>query len=443
MCLPPTAIFPDKRYYNVDTGEFGSMEARWEGDSLTFCNGEIYGESAEANTIRKEGANWEEFFRIGDAVTINGCTKNTGNNQTIIIREIDGDKLRFYEHSFSLTGDNDEEYEETGKLTIQRLVPSLKYVCENENRLWGCTNNVIYACKQGDIFNWYVMDGISSDSWSVDTGSAGDFTGCVSFLGYPTFFKENNIYKVYGTLPSNFQLMGAATLGLAQGCAGSLAIAGETLFYLSRSGVMAYSGGIPLPISEVFGTECFQDAVAGSDGLKYYISMRDSDDQWRLYVFDTQRGVWHIEDEVQATHFARMDGCLYFLKENGEIWVIGDEQRFPDDTQVEKDFPWMAEFADFTEDDPNTKGVTKLQLRIELGAGAVAQAWIQFDSDGVWHPVSKAIGEGIKRSCYLPITPRRCDHYRIRITGTGECRLFSLTRESYSGSELKYQNGRR
>lgn len=47
-----------------------------------------------------------------------------------------------------------------------------------------------------------------------------------------------------------------------------------------------------------------------------------------------------------------------------------------------------------------------------------------------------------KRSYYLPIIPRRSDHYRLKLTGTGGCRIYSLVRETYSGSELKSQQGR-
>ena len=76
-------------------------------------------------------------------------------------------------------------------------------------------------------------------------GSPGDFTACFSYLGYPCFFKEEYIYKVYGSKPSNFQVMSSASLGVEKGSHKSLAIAGEILFYLSRVGVVAYSGGIP------------------------------------------------------------------------------------------------------------------------------------------------------------------------------------------------------
>lgn len=434
-------IFPDKCYYNVDTDEFGSLEATWSGTELTFCDGLLYGEKATANCITCPGTKWADYFRSGDAVSIAGCTINTDNNRSIIIRAIDGDKLYFYEHSFTL-GDDGAAYSETGELTIKRTVPDLKYVCENENRLWGCTDTTIHASKLGDVFNWNVADGLESDSYELTPGTAGVFTGCISYRGYPTFFKEDDICKVYGSVPSNFEVLGNATLGLAAGCNGSLAIAGETLFYLSRSGVMAYTGGIPQPMNRDFGLLRFKNAVGGSDGLKYYVSMEESSGAWGLYVYDTQKGLWHKEDESHVTHFARWAGNLYMLTQEGDLWIIGNAQDPPTDATEEDTLEWFVEFADFTDEDPNKKGVSKIQIRLELEDSATVQVWLMFDSDGQWHKVSTVIGEGIKRSYYLPITPRRSDHYRLKLTGTGTCRIFSLVREYYIGSELKSKTGR-
>ena len=434
-------IFPDKCYYNVDTGEFGSMEATWQGAELTFGDGLLYGEAVAANCISCEGVTWEDYFHPGDAVTISGCSANPGNNTSIIIRDIDGDKLYFYEHSFTL-GAEGAAYTETGELRIKRSVPDLKYMCENENRLWGCTDTTIYASKLGDIFNWNVYDGLDTDSFAVDTGSAGVFTGCISYLGYPTFFKEDHIYKVYGSVPSNFEVMGSATLGMAEDCSRSLAIAGEALFYLGRNGVIAYTGGIPQPMGADFGMKRFKNAVGGSDGLKYYISMQDESGSWGLYVYDTQRGLWHKEDSSHITHFARWAGNLYMLTDQGELWIAGNAQDPPGDVQQEAPVEWFAEFADFTEEDPNKKGVSKIQIRLELEEDATVQVFIMFDSDGEWLRVNGAIGEGAKRSYYLPIVPRRSDHYRLKLVGTGGCRIFSLVREYYTGSELRSKAGR-
>lgn len=437
---PWIVIMPDKCCYNVDTDTFRQMESTWTGESLTFSDGVLYEEEAAANCITCEGVDWESFFQAGDGVTISGCTQQEVNNKTIIIRQIDGDKLYFYENSFSLG--NSVSYTEQGQLQIARTVPDLDFLCENENRLWGCADSTIYACKLGDIFNWNVMDGLETDAYAVDTGSAGAFTGCVSYRGYPTFFKEDHIYKVYGSTPSNFEVMGSASLGLAKGSAGSLAIAGEILFYLSPSGIMAYTGGIPQPVGAAFGTDRFRNAVGGSDGLKYYISMTDQKGQQGLYVYDTQKGLWHKEDELEVTHFARHDSNLYMLDKQGNVWIGSSYHCIEEETEAEPAVQWLAEFADHTEEEPNKKGVTKLQLRLEIEDGAAVQVWMQFDSDGIWQLVSTVAGEGAKRSYYLPIIPRRADHFRLRLTGIGSCRVHSLVYEYYKGSEHRSTRGR-
>jgi hypothetical protein len=435
-------ILPDKKYYNTETGDFGSLESSWAGASLTFTNGTLYGEAAEANCIQATGAAWSSLFKPGDAVTISGCTTHTENNKTPIIREIDGDKLLFYEHVFTLDGeDGTTPYTETGSLSISRTVPDLKYLCENENRLWGCDDRTIYASKLGDIFNWNVYDGLSTDSYAVDTGSAGAFTACVSYLGYPIFFKEDHIYKVYGSMPSNFEVMGSATLGVASGSERSPAIAGETLFYLSTAGFVAYSGGIPQPIGQAFGLDRQKNAVGGTDGLKYYVTFQDQGGTARFCVYDARRGMWHIEDETAAIGFCRDKGDTYCLSTAGNLFRTGTI--LGSGGTAETDFSWLAEFADFT--DPgkgqdtgvNKKGVSKIQIRLELDTGASCAVYIRFDSTGDWIKCGETMNAGTKRSYYLPIVPRRGDHYRIKIEGTGGCRVYSLAREYYIGSELQ------
>lgn len=119
-------------------------------------------------------------------MTISGAVTHESNNKTPIIREIDGDYLRFYENTFTIGSGGDAE-----TLTIKRTVPDMDFLCENENRLWGCKEDTIYASKLGDIFNWNVFDGVATDSYSVNVGSAGDFTACCSYLGYPCFSRKS------------------------------------------------------------------------------------------------------------------------------------------------------------------------------------------------------------------------------------------------------------
>ena len=93
--------------------------------------------------------------------------------------------------------DDDEDYSEL-ELTIERKVPDMEYITECNNRLWGCSKDghEIYASKLGDVKNWNCFRGNSMDSWAATIGSDGKFTGAITFLGYPMFFKEDSLIKI-------------------------------------------------------------------------------------------------------------------------------------------------------------------------------------------------------------------------------------------------------
>lgn len=428
-------IWPDKAVYDTAAGKFERLEAAVSCTGVSFRNGTLYEEEAERNTLHCAGADFRTLFSPGDAVTISGCTRHPENNKTPIIREIgaDGHSLRFYENVFQTEGTEEkpEGYTEPGTVTITRTLPDMDYICVNDNRLWGCKGDSIYCSKLGDPKNFNVFDGLETDSFQVDAGSAGGFTACASFLGYPCFFKADRIYKMYGDLPSNFQLMGSATLGVAPGSHRSLAVAGETLFYLSPAGVVSYSGGIPTPIGDAFGGERFSGGVAGSEGLKYYLSMRDSSGVWQLFVYDSRKGLWHREDGTQALGWAGAGGILWLLKADGTVWRVNEKRG------NEGPVAWMAEFNDFTDGSPDAKGYGKLQIRMELEAGSTAWVELKYDSEDGWRRVSPVLTATRKRTFLLPVIPRRADHYRLRLGGTGACAVHAITREFYGGSEYK------
>lgn len=404
-------IMPDKLYYDTVDDVFGSLEASWTGD-VTFADGTLYGEPATANTITTTGTDFP--FSAGDAVEISGTTHN---DKTSIIREISEDKksLYFYENIFQLGSESD--------VTLKRNVPDMDYICECGNRLWGCKGDEIFASALGDIKNFNKFDGVATDSWAVDVGSSGDFTGCVSYLGYPIFFKEEVIYKVFGSKPSNFNAESSARMGVAAGSDKSLAVAGEVLYYLSRSGVMAYTGGIPENISAPFGAIRYKNAVAGSDGIKYYISMSDGT-KYHLFVFDPRYNTWHREDDTQAVGFAWY-GILY-MATAANIYTINDGA---------ETVSWMYETNDLYENDTNMKAVGKFLIRTELSQGASQKIEIKYDN-GEWKTIAN-ITAAAKTSYYLPVIPRRCDMYRLRLSGKGDVTLHSMAREAIHGSPIK------
>ena len=60
--------------------------------------------------------------------------------------------------------------------------------------------------------------------------------------------------------------------------------------------------------------------------------------------------------------------------------------------------------------------------------------YMQYDSDGIWRFMGHMEGIDL-RTFTLPIRPRRCDHLRMAIDGTGEFKLYSIARILEVGSD--------
>lgn len=415
-------IFPDKMIYTGE--ELESLEESYSAAGLVFGDGTYAGQEAKSNSITTTGAAFP--FKVGDAVAITGCTVEPANNITPIIREIseDGKTLRFYENTF--TGEN---ITETGTVTLSRNVPDMDFICANENRLWGCKDDSIFCSKLGDPYNWYVFDGLSTDSWSVETGTPGKFTACCSYLGYPIFFKEDKIFKVYGDKPSNFQVMSSATLGVMAGSHKSLAVAGETLFYLARVGIVAYSGGIPRSIAAPFGDVRYQNAAAGSDGTKYWVSMEDLEGTSHLFCYDTNVGGWYKEDNTKLVDTGYLNG-MYALTENALI-LLGRPISIPEGSTEEPSMTSWVEFGDITLDTFDSKYPVRLRLRLSALEGVTVAAQIQYDG-GDWQ-TAETVQTTSMAPFYLAFKVQRCDHFRLKLTANGAWQMWSLMVELYDG----------
>lgn len=328
-----------------------------------------------------------------------------------------------------------------GAVTVRRQAPKLDYVTESGNRLWGCrygvanngeVANEIYASKLGDFKNWNCFMGLSTDSYAASCGTDGPFTGAITHLGYPLFFKENCLHKVYGSYPANFQIQDTACRGVQRGCSGSLAIVNEVLYYKSKSAVCAYDGSLPAEISSAFGEVKYKDAVAEGHGNKYYISMQATDGTgWHLLVYDASKGMWHKEDDLRADGLCSCDGELYCIDHGtGKIITL-----LGSGTALETAVSWMAETGELGISSPDMKYVSRMTVRMSMAAGAEMKFFIKYDLSDEWEEVCSVEATTL-RSYSIPIRPRRCDHFRLRIIGKGPAHIYSITKTIAQGSEL-------
>lgn len=327
----------------------------------------------------------------------------------------------------------------SNSLTAEMRIPDLDYICESNNRIWGCRYadrdgtilNEIHACSLGDFRNWYKFQGTSMDSYTVTVGSDGKFTGAYAMQGIPIFFKETFMHKIAGNMPSNYALNTIRCRGVQDGCWQSLVLVNETLFYKSRTDVMAYEGALPDSVSEKLGTDLYKEAVGGMYRDKYYLAMQDESQKWHVYVFDTTKGLWHQEDMSRVTHMANAGGELVMAILQGDRTILRAVHNTSGD---EEEFDWNVTFGTFGYQYETQKYLSRFNIRAQIAAGGHMKLEIMYDSDGRWHDMGTMRSPRL-RTYLLPIIPRRCDHCQIRLSGRGAVQIYSIARIFEEGGD--------
>lgn len=453
-------VFPDKKYAStLENGDCGSLEARFEAANavLTPCtlegadripdyiqsaeplspeNGTLWLDTAASPAVLKEWSAasnlWAAVetayvrieapgigvpFRQYDGVTLSGAEALDGAN---VIWQAGSD--------FAVVSGVLEGQKHMRGLVLSRTVPEMDYVIECGNRLWGCRAgtdrlgnpvNEIYASKLGDFRNWNCFMGLSTDSYAVTVGTQGPFTGAITYLGNPLFFKEDCLYKIYGSYPAAFHVQSTACRGVAQGGGESLAIVGETLFYKSPMGVCAYDGSLPAEVGRNLGFDPLEGGVGAGFGGKYFLSLQEHTGTDALYVYDKLLGQWHRETGFGARQMVSHAGKLYGLDKNGGLWLLrGGKSR----ARVK----WMARTGRISGWDGKRMVLKSLELQLLLANRARMDISVRYDDRGAWERIGTLTGSD--RRFLLPIRPKPCSHLELLLEGEGDIRLLSLTR---------------
>jgi len=479
-------IFPDKMWYNTKDGTYGSMEAtvtqasttyemcRYDGTTVSGAvvqptepaspsDGQYWIDTSSETHILKQwsavqGA-WVSietvyikliFTSLGtmpatfseyDGVTISGSSVEDVNGEKVIYAVGGGESEYDW---IMVTGLLETIPQSAESVTISRTIPEMDYVCECQNRLWGCyygitngeTVNEIYCCALGDFKNWRQYMGLSTDSWTGSVGSDGQWTGAVNYLGYPTFFKENRIHRVTVSTEGAHRIDETVCRGVQKGSSKSLVVVNETLYYKSRSDICAYQGGFPTGVSAALGTEMYHDAAAGAVGSKYYISMLDENNEAHLFTYDISRGIWLHEDDLRVTQFARVDNELFAVSANNLYTLLGSLPIAG--AAAETGMTWEAISGVQYYEYPENKRLSRYNIRMKMAQGASLAVYIQYDSNGTWVSAgSVTAASAAIDSCLFPIRPRRCDHLQIKLVGSKDIRIYSIAKILEVGSDYR------
>lgn len=167
------------------------------------------------------------------------------------------------------------------------------------NRMWVYDEHSIYASALGQ-YEIFTVDGTDNGGWSVTLPGTKLITGGIEYGGRPVFFTEDSIITVYGGYPSAFSTRMDDAWGVEYGSEQSLQLCAGSLYYLSKAGVMRYSGNVPVCISNDLTRYQLNNGRAGADGRHYYLYAenlaRDNGSvtaEAFIYVWDVIRQAWH------------------------------------------------------------------------------------------------------------------------------------------------------
>mgnify|MGYP007069896133 FL=1 len=323
------------------------------------------------------------------------------------------------------------------KLTAD-CVPEMDFVIECKNRLWGCKYgiveneavNEIYGSALGDFQDWKVFEGISTDPYAASVGSDGPWTGAVNYLGYPTFFKENRIYRVAVSSQGAHEIAETVCEGVQKGSHKSLAVLNGLLYYKGPNNVCIYQGGItPESISQKLGDVKYSDATACAEDGNYYLSMKNEKGSYDTFVYDSKHGLWIREDATEFKFFAVQDNEILGIDGENRMLTLNGHRGVLEDI-----VKWYAETGVMYYEYPDKKYVSRYNIRLDMEGGSRIRVYLDYDSRGIWVKHGEIIAENL-RTVTLPIRPRRCDHLRMRIEGMGNVKIYSIARILEIGSD--------
>lgn len=442
-------IAPDMAYYKISDDSFGTLSFSKD-YSVQVYFGRTYSSEIDGwgfggglyDYIGITGERYfENIFRPSDTVILSFKEPLVSGTLTTVIGEIEvrvewarGDRIYFPVNTFNLEetaygGDNSElsggvQVTETyvSGLEVTKKTIKPEYICEKNNRLWGCDEKTIYASKLGDPLVYTDYQGLSTDSWALETASDGKFTGCISTQSYILFFKENCIYKIYGNMPSNFQSSVIKADGVRKDSSKSLCSYNGLVFYLSNRGVMAFSGDEPYMISAPLGEINLTDGKGITDGKRYYLSSYENGNE-RFFIFDIENKLWMEESPENTACFILNSGEIRNVSKDGKCFSLYGGNSYSD---------WSVTFGKFNENMYEKKHYGKIFIHFELGNNAEIKA--ELSTDG--KEFSKYFSTQIKgrRSVAVPIDPNRSETVLIRLSGHGYCKIYSIGREMRKGS---------
>lgn len=413
-------ILPDKALYDgatqslvklpLDTGYMENVEI--DNIYLGLDDGDLY----------------EQGFRVGDCVlleirdhvlasTLNGYYKLSDVSDTYLC----------VEGGFPAMG--------TFSVRIRRVMPDLEGVCALGDRLYGFSGKTLYACEAGNPRNWYATRGVSSDAapFSLTADGGGAFTACTVWQGYLYLFREDGLSRLMGESTRSLVQLSAPGLPAAQ--AETLCELDGVLYYCAEDSVYRY-GGATVTRMDAGLPEGLRGVCSGTDGRVLYLSATESGGTACLYLYHPEHG-WYRQLSATVSHMLPRpveltagQGHVCVLQQNtGAVWLARSRGTPLTSGFVSGLTPQapnaMVEFGDDVSLMPDGGRLLAVHIRATGTVGSVMRLFVRYDA-GDWILLDTITGDGTEHLYRVPVLPRPCHWFRLRLAFSGSSTPGSL-----------------
>ena len=394
----------------------------------------------------------EDGFRLHTPYDI---VREYYNDEPPYLPPEDADTTIHYKNTYSceetLFGEAIYKYNADGewKISVPRNFPEMKYATVHLSRLFGVSNDKVYASGFNDYTNW-IMDSPDayneSNAWcssaQSNTKADGDFTGITNFQGHVVCFKRDFMHEIYNT-KNPFRIQDI----FADGAIDNRTIqdVGGKLIFVSPEGVKMYTGSAPKLIDYNLNIPGFDDACSGTDGRCYYLYCKYKEYKQtvrKLFVYDTWADQWS-EQVITAdvVSFAHNKNGMYMLSKDGYIYKLDTDNY---------DHNWSFETDLVTNQTVNIKHLKKIQMLVDLikTSSSSEKPWLkvytlydaeEFDDLDDDEKAERLMYEfsGYMRKA-IRVKPRKTANYgmKLHFEGYGYVRLYELELFIENGGDL-------
>ena len=370
-------------------------------------------------------------------------TDEEGNKETMNVPPESASQNYYYRNKetndvYRWADDMSDPENSAWKVCAAPAVPPIKYAAVHLSRVFGVSEDRVYASGYNDYTNWNldtVAEYNEANAWcspaQSNTKAGGKITGITVFDNHVVCFKNDFMHEIYNTKnPFRIQDIyaeGAIDYRTIQEVDGNL-------IFVSADYVKVYTGGNPRIIDYNLNMSGYTYEVSGTYVRCYYLYCEDSEGEARYFVFDTLVGEWSERKPIgRVINFAHNTNGMFMLCENtdktGLLYRI-------DTSSYEN---WWCETDLTAKGTIEIKHLRKVKMLADIGAGATLKIYALYDNEE-WSENAHLLfdSKGRKGRIVIRVKPRMTANYgvKIHICGSGFVKVYEMETDIEMGGEL-------